>query len=59
MSVVALVTALLPLPTDLAPEPEPVDLGSGDWVLPLLVGAAVLVVLAVAAVVALRRRRAR
>ncbi len=57
MSSVALVTALLLLPTDLAPEPEPADLSSGDWVLPLLVGAAVLVVLAVTAVVVLQRRR--
>ena len=58
MSAIALVS-LLGLPTDLAPEPEPVDLGSGDWTLPLVVGAAVLVVLAVTAVVVLRRRRAR
>ena len=52
-----MVSALLSLPTDLAPEPEPADLSSGDWVLPLLVGAAVLVVLAVTATFVLRRRR--
>lgn len=59
MITAALVAALLRLPTDLAPEPEPADLSSGDWALPLIIGAAVLVVLAVVATVALRRRRAR
>ena len=59
MSTVALVAALLVLPGDIPPDPEPVALTSGDWVLPMIVGAAVLVVLTVAAVVVLRRRRAR
>lgn len=59
MITAALVAALLRLPTDLAPEPEPADLSSGDWVLPMIIGAAVLVVLAVVATVVLKRRRAR
>lgn len=59
MITAAVVATVLGLPTDLAPEPEPTDLSSGDWVLPLIIGAAVLVVLAVAATVVLLRRRAR
>ncbi len=59
MTPAALVAVLLALPGDIPPEPEPVDLSSGDWVLPLLVGAAVLVVLAVVTTVVLRRRGGR
>lgn len=59
MRTLALAAAFLHLPTDLAPEPQPADLSSGDWLLPLVIGVAVLVVLAVAATVVLRRRRAR
>ena len=59
MSTTALLATFLGLPTDLAPEPQPADLSSGDWVLPLIIGAAVIVVLAVAATVVLRRRRGR
>lgn len=60
MSTLALVAALLGLPTDLAPDPEPIDgVDTADWVLPVVAGAAVLVVLVVVAAVVLLRRRGR
>lgn len=60
MIIFGIATTLLGLPTDLAPDPEPVEtVGTADWVLPVVLGAAVLVVLAVAAAVVVLRRRAR
>ena len=60
MSTVVRLVTLLGLPTDLAPDPEPVTgVGTSDWVVPVVIAAAVLIVLAATAAVVLVWRRGR
>lgn len=60
MITVALLAAVVGLPVDVPPDPEPLgSADTADWVLPVVIGGAVLLVLAVAAVVVVLRRRQR